>query len=104
METHKDEKLFPCNLCHNFFSLKGNLKTHIQTLTGEKPFTCNQCYLSLFPKNHLKTHTGEKSFTCNQFPKAFSKGDNLKTHFRTHTGKHHFLATIVISHFHKPVI
>ena len=58
-------KLNKCNQCNYASSLAGNLRTHLETHSGEKANKCNQCnYASSQAGNlrtHLKTHGGEKS-------------------------------------------
>ena len=54
------------NNCDRVFSPKGNLKIHMSTHSGQKPYWCTNCENICLQKGNLEiymsTHSGEKPY------------------------------------------
>eukprot|EP01083_Nonionella_stella_P009143 26459_1 len=81
--------------CDKVFPCQSQLKMHVRTHTGQRPYKCSYADCSKAFKgksnlaNHIRTHTGERPYKCNytDCSKAFKQTGALNVHIRTHTGE-----------------
>jgi hypothetical protein len=52
----KEKPVHRCNICNRGFLNKSNIKVHLRTHTGEKPFKCDACAKAFRQKAHLLKH------------------------------------------------
>lgn len=88
--TSGNKNTFTCKHCKKEFTLKGNLKRHILTHAGVKPYICGICNKGFSRKAdleiHNRVHTGEKPYECPApgCGKRFARISDLRSHERTH--------------------
>ncbi|XP_064093050.1 zinc finger protein 513-like isoform X10 [Macrobrachium nipponense] len=82
-------KMHQCPSCPYSTNVTTNLKKHIRTHTGERPYPCPYCSFRAVQeenlKAHIRTHTGEKPFACPHCSFQSSKKANLQRHLHIHS-------------------
>lgn len=66
------EKRFQCDRCSKMFTAGHNLRSHIRTHTGERPFACEYCGKTFVRDNDNLRHQG----TCKKGPGGKQPSDN----------------------------
>lgn len=83
-------KKYLCDFCSLSLCNRGQLRNHIRSHTGERPFKCDHQFCNkTFTRNeeltrHKRIHTGQRPFACFLCAKRFGRKDHLKKHIKTH--------------------
>nr|XP_010945385.2 zinc finger protein 296 [Camelus bactrianus] len=84
-----------CPVCTKTLSSFSNLKVHMRSHTGERPYACDQCPYAcaqsskLNPNSsnltvHRRSHTGERPYVCELCSYACAQSSKLNRHRRMH--------------------
>jgi uncharacterized Zn-finger protein len=86
------EQYFKCPYehCNKSFNKKANLKSHMQTHSGARPYACSHCSMAFTRKHDLKRHLISihsilKPYKCIFCPASFSRMGSIKRHLLSDT-------------------
>ncbi|XP_063361600.1 gastrula zinc finger protein XlCGF52.1-like [Cydia amplana] len=91
--SHTDEKQwgFECQFCNKRWPNKNELRRHLRTHTGERPYSCDICKKSFKRKYylvyHIRAHNNERPFACEICNKRFVNKHDCKKHLKIHMTK-----------------
>uniref|UniRef100_A0A8C1J8F6 Zinc finger protein 711 n=1 Tax=Cyprinus carpio TaxID=7962 RepID=A0A8C1J8F6_CYPCA len=85
LAVHSKNFAHVCVECAKGFRHPSELKKHMRTHTGEKPYHCEHCDFRCADQSNLKTHIKSKHgtdlpFKCGHCPQAFADDKELQRH------------------------
>uniref|UniRef100_A0A3Q3A158 Zinc finger protein 711 n=1 Tax=Kryptolebias marmoratus TaxID=37003 RepID=A0A3Q3A158_KRYMA len=85
LAVHSKNFAHVCVECAKGFRHPSELKKHMRTHTGEKPYHCPHCEFRCADQSNLKTHIKSKHgadlpFKCNHCPQAYADARELQRH------------------------